>query len=202
MVSAENKDIELHFPTVIQVGSLENAAELNPLLLEAVYDLKAKTPNGLPDSWSCDLYTTFGSEDKLQNLAPFKQLAGLVLGKANQFADILKFNTEEFPLEIMTMWVNIYGKGHAQEIHNHANSLISGVYYLKAPPGSPGLLIHNPMADTMLHMPVTETTSINCLINEILVEDGKLVFFRSWMKHSVLPSKIDQDRISIAFNFR
>ena len=38
--------------------------------------------------------------------------------------------------------------------------------------------------------------------NEILVEDGKLVFFRSWMKHNVLPSKIDEDRISIAFNFR
>ncbi|MEE8516626.1 MAG: hypothetical protein V3T02_08315, partial [Alphaproteobacteria bacterium] len=67
MVSEENKDIELHFPTVVQVGLLENTAELNLLLVEAVYDLRAKTPNGIPDSWSCDLYTTFESENRLQN---------------------------------------------------------------------------------------------------------------------------------------
>lgn len=200
-VTKENKEIRLLFPTVVQESFIDDAAEVNRALLQAIDDIKAETPNGLPSSWSCTLYTTIESQNALHNLAPFRELAAYITGKANDFAKTLKVRLDDYPLEMRSMWVNVYGKGHSQEIHNHSNSVFSGVYYVKAPPGSPGLLIHGPMADTMVHMPVTEETLLNSTMGEISAEEGKLVMFRSWLKHSVKPSPIDEDRISIAVNF-
>ena len=57
------------------------------------------------------------------------------------------------------------------------------------------------MADTMVQLPVTKQTLLKSTMGEISAEEGKLVMFRSWMKHSVKPSPIDEDRISIAVNF-
>ena len=200
-VTKENKEIRLLFPTVVQESFIDDAAEVNRALLKAIDDIKAETPNAIPSSWSCTLYTTIASQNSLHLLAPFQELTDYITGKANDFAKTLKVRLDKYPLEMRSMWVNVYGKGHSQEIHNHANSVFSGVYYVKAPPGSPGLLIHGSMADTMVQLPVTEQTLLNSTTSEISVEEGKLVMFRSWMKHSVRPSPIDEDRISISVNF-
>ena len=133
-VTKENKEIRLLFPTVVQESFIDDAAEVNRALLKAIDDIKAETPNGLPSSWSCTLYTTIESQNTLHLLAPFQQLADYITGKANDFAKTLKVRLDDYPLEMRSMWVNVYGKGHSQEIHNHANSVFSGVYYVKAPP--------------------------------------------------------------------
>ncbi len=52
----------------------------------------------------------------------------------------------------------------------------------------------------MVHMPPTELTLLNSLVSEISAVEGKLIIFRSWLKHSVKPSSIDEDRVSISFN--
>jgi len=101
---------------------------------------------------------------------------------------------------ICDCWVNIYSAGHAQDIHNHSNRMISGVYYVKVPKGAPGLLVRSPYEDTMIHVPVEEANAANTMIYEIPAVEGKMVCFRSFVKHSVRPNTVEGERISIAFN--
>ena len=68
----------------------------------------------------------------------FKEMKIWVEGCAKDFLDnVLEMEFEEFFLT--ESWMNISGKGGYQKIHNHSNSIISGVLYLKSEPKHPPL---------------------------------------------------------------
>ncbi|MDH3464046.1 MAG: 2OG-Fe(II) oxygenase family protein [Acidimicrobiia bacterium] len=52
----------------------------------------------------------------------------------------------------------------------------------------------------MLDPPIVETTPLNSQVQAIDAVEGRMVIFRSWLRHSVLPSTIDEDRVTISFN--
>ena len=97
-------------------------------------------------------------------------------------------------------WINVYGGGDAQEAHVHKNNVLSGIYYAKAPAGCGELLFHSPVADSMLEPPKTRTNDFNTPAVGITPVEGQMVLFRSWLRHSVKPNRITEDRISVAFN--
>jgi uncharacterized protein (TIGR02466 family) len=78
--------------------------------------------------------------------------------------------------------------------------MISGSYYVKAPPGCSGLMFHSVRADEMLEPPLTGINKLNGTISELGVREGMMVLFQSSMKHSVRPSPTAEERISISFN--
>ncbi len=122
--------------------------------------------------------------------------------EANKFADLLAINQDPDPLRISDCWVNIYERGHSQEIHAHANNIVSGVYYLTAPVGASPIMFHSPDADLMLSPSFSELNDYNNAAVGFEPKAGTMVIFRSHVKHSVKTSQIDGERISIAFNLR
>ena len=61
----------------------------------------------------------------------FKEIKVWVEECAKDFLDnVLEMEYEEFFLT--ESWLNISGKGGYQKIHNHSNSILSGVFYLKS----------------------------------------------------------------------
>ena len=54
---------------------------------------------------------------------------------------------------------------------------------------------------TKLQKETLENNIYNTEFDEIFVEEGLIVLFRSNLKHSVKPNPIHKDRISISFNF-
>jgi len=196
-----SRDVELLFPTPIQISVLENAAAMNPGLMKAVENVRATTPNGRPDSWMSTVYTTLNTADQLHLAPEFAELAEIIAGEARAFADALGINHQAYPLRYQDCWFNIYGPKDGQEIHIHPNSVISGSYYLKAPEGCSGIMFHAPMADTMFVPPLREINALNTKGAEMPVREGALVLFPSWLKHSVRPSPATDERISISFNF-
>ena len=52
----------------------------------------------------------------------------------------------------------------------------------------------------MFEPPLAGINALNSGAAELPVEEGMFVLFRSWLKHSVRPSPVKQDRISISFN--
>jgi uncharacterized protein (TIGR02466 family) len=188
------------FPTVVQISEIPNAAALNKKLLDAVYEVKRTTPNSLPPTWCCHLYTTIASPIELLARAEFQELRRHIQTEAERYADGLHLDRARHPLKINECWINVYNTNDAQEIHCHTNSVISGVYYVKAPPGSSPLMFHSPMADVMLNPPSTKITELNLLAAAFEAVEGQMILFRSWLKHSVKPSTIKDDRVSIAFN--
>ena len=83
--------------------------------------------------------------EKFNNLllqSEFKEIRIWVEWCAKDFLDnILEMEYEEFFLT--ESWLNISGKGGYQKIHNHSNSILSGVLYLKSKPGHPPLELKN-----------------------------------------------------------
>ena len=200
---SDNKgDTLLYFPTVVREVKIANAAEINSQIEAGIDKIRETEPNTLPEAWSCELYTTIGAPGTLKDHEEFKPLCDVIVEEANAFAGILDLDIKFRPLIFTECWLNIYGEGHAQEVHTHANCVISGIYYAKAPEGSGDLLIHSPYNDTMLDPPHARVNGFNMKMIPIKPEEGKMILFRSYVKHSVKPSKCQdgEERISIAFN--
>jgi len=77
-------------------------------------------------------------------------------------------------------WGNILKKGENVIAHTHEPAIISGVLYLTE--GGPG----------------TNFPEFNKTVEEKI---GKIVFFSGMASHQVLPTKLNKNRYTIAFNF-
>ncbi len=199
-MSKNKNETLLFFPTVVREVHMANAAAINKKIKGGIEKIRKSEPNTLPMSWSCDLYTTIGSPTTLMQHPEFEILGKTIIEEANSFADELQMDTGRHPLKFNECWLNIYKEGHAQEKHQHANSVISGIYYAKAPEGSGELLIHSPYTDTMLDPPTRQNNGLNIKIMSITPKEGMMILFRSFVKHSVKPTRGNEERISIAFN--
>ena len=190
----------LFFPTVIRECRIADHEQLTAQIMGGIEQIKTTEPNSLPSSWSCDLYTTIGAPTMLTQHKEFAPLREVIMREANAFANSLELDIERHPLKFTECWLNVYTEGHAQEVHHHSNAVISGIYYPKAPPGSGDLLIHSPFMDIMLEPPTRQPNGLNVKVMPITPKPGMMILFRSYVKHSVKPTKCKEERISIAFN--
>jgi uncharacterized protein (TIGR02466 family) len=202
MASETETEINLVFPTAIQVSEIGGADALNEKLVKEIEAVRDVTPNGLPNSWSCDVYTTISNNCRLHEKEGFSELVEHIHAETQKFADFLAISQEPNRLRISDCWVNIYGRGHSQEIHAHANNIVSGVYYVTAPECASPIMFHSPDCDLMLAPAYTELNDYNNAAVGFEPKAGTMVIFRSHVKHSVKTSVIDEERISIAFNLR
>ncbi len=189
------------FPSVLQFSMLTDSSNMRSDLMRSVEKIRKTTPNGRPDAWTSSVYTTLFTHDKLHEEPEFSVLTGQILREAEQFAVTLGIDLEHFRLVYKDCWFNIYGWKDGQEIHIHNNSFISGSYYLKIPDGASGLIVHSPVMESMFLPPQSSTNIYNTGYDEIFVEEGLIILFRSNLKHSVKPNPIKKERISISFNF-
>ena len=199
-MSQNKNEMLLFFPTVVREIQIANVKKLNKQIEGGVANIRETEPNSLPSSWSCSLYTTIGSPTTLVDHKDFAPLRHIIVQEADAFANDLDLDIGRFPLKFTECWLNIYSEGHAQEIHQHANAVVSGIYYVKAPPGSGDLLIHSPYADVMLDPPECKPNGLNIKVMPITPKEGMMILFRSFVKHSVRPTRCKEERISIAFN--
>jgi uncharacterized protein (TIGR02466 family) len=188
------------FPTTIQISNIANSAALNQKLCNSAYEMLKTQPNTKPASWACNLYTTILSGHSLTDIEPFSELKKIIFDEVTKYARELRFDIVNHPPRLNECWLNIYGKGHSQDVHCHPNHVFSGIYYPKAPKGCGQLIFHSHLGEMMLEPPVTENTGLNIPQFMVQPESGLMVIFRSWLRHSVLPTEIEDDRISIAFN--
>ncbi len=196
------ESLHYFFPVVIQASEIENASSLNETLVAEISRIRSSIPNSKPDTWSCDLYTTIDSRGALDLMSqpPFATLKEIVLGEALKYGRSLGLDVDTYPLSINEIWLNVYGRGHAQEVHTHGKSVVSGIYFVKTPPGCGDTIFHAPMGDTMLAPPRVETNPLNSSVARWTPRAGQMVLFRGWLKHSVQANTSDEERITIAFN--
>lgn len=199
-MSKTENDTLLFFPTVIRESQIANHKELTAKIMGGIENIRKTEPNSLPATWSCELYTTIGSPTTLMEHKEFEPLREVIMQEANAFANSLELDIDRFPLKFTECWLNIYNQGHAQEVHHHANAVVSGIYYVKAPPGSGDLLIHSPYMDIMLDPPTRKPNGMNIKVMPITPKEGMMILFQSFVKHSVKPTRCKDERISIAFN--
>ncbi len=200
-MSAEvTRKIESLFPVPVLVTRLPNGAELNEQLIGALDEIREETPNGKPDSWACDVYTTISNNCALHEKIAFKEFHQIAMQGLTAFGELMGYPLAQNNLRITECWVNIYQTGMSQEVHKHCNHIMTGVYYVKAPENCSQILFHSPQADTMIRPPIVKDNSFNSMTAAYRPQPGDLVVFDSGLRHSVPTNTADGERISVSFN--
>ena len=111
----------------------------------------------------------------------------------------------EHEIEITQSWTShqYYGEDHAK--HHHANSFLSGVFFVQTCEESPPLVFESLfnqynfsiVPEAPLDGSSTKATSSS---HNVYVNDGSLFIFSSNQPHYVPPNMVDDERISLAFN--
>jgi len=108
-----------------------------------------------------------------------------------------------FQFHIINMWTTIYPTGCFVPEHVHSNSLLSGVFYAKAPEDCGDIVLHDPSWVTktmcLVHSNPTVFPGVYTKHQE-KAEAGKMLLFPSWLPHKTLPNNSTEDRIIISFN--
>lgn len=130
------------------------------------------------------------------------RLEDAVRPRLEEFGELLFGATLDW--SIKELWFNVLQPGGFQALHNHANSVVSGVIYLTPVHesartvfvkgmGYPGMVLSN------LHkgVPVGPFNADKWVMP--VVDPGDLILFPSWMLHEV-PRNAGDLRITLAFN--
>ena len=107
---------------------------------------------------------------------------------------------------LQNSWCNIHGPNENSQIHYHASSLLSGVYYPILPKDSGNIAFHRGSIYTNIfhHSIRFEYKENNNLTAEKYVlnlKEGTIIIFPSHLEHSVEKNNSNENRYSIAFNF-
>lgn len=137
----------------------------------------------------------------------YADLFGAIDFHVNYFAkQILKIK-DDIDLVCMSSWVTMNsGSDYAQD-HIHASSMISGVLYLDAPPGSAPINFHGDLYKentfgTFLPIEYSEQNQFNSNNYRVDVESGIIVLFPSNLRHSVRPNSDSSiKRYAMSFDY-
>jgi len=101
------------------------------------------------------------------------------------------------------MWANINPKYGYNKSHNHANSLWSGVYYVKAPEQSGTLYLEDPRTASTMVIPKYDKQKHSYQWSTVTYEPmvGRCIMFPSSLRHGVNMNQSEDNRISVSFNF-
>lgn len=202
------KKLEAWFPTLIYCERLlaRGGSALNTELLRECYQIRDYDQAGR--QWSIKSYpggyTSYGSMDRLHQFSStFDQLRLALDPHAKAYARSLEWDLRGGNLVMTDCWINIMPRGCAHSFHLHPQAVISGTYYVKTPRGCAGLKIEDPRLSRLMAAPSRKPKAKSRQAAHITypAKAGKAILFESWLRHEVPASLIEEERVSISFNY-
>lgn len=196
------------FPTYIYAEPLQRAglARLNTELAAECRQLREFDAAGR--RWSAKNYpggyTSYASLNELHRFSStFGDLGQKLARHVHAFARALDFDLQGRDLAMTDCWVNIMPPSAAHSLHLHPLSVISGTYYVVTPRGCPGLKFEDPRLDRFMAAPpkLARARPANRPHITYPATAGNVILFESWLRHEVAANRVDEERISISFNF-
>lgn len=132
------------------------------------------------------------------NLADIKQIINFHL--LDYQRNVCGIEIQQF--YVTDSWIAITPPGGKHIIHNHPNSLLSGVFYFSVPDQS-SINFHiesQLFKNFKFCFDYTKLTEHNKQTVNVPVQQSDIVIFPSWVDHSVDVNNSDQERIIIGFN--
>jgi uncharacterized protein (TIGR02466 family) len=105
-------------------------------------------------------------------------------------------------LKLSSYWFSINTFGDYTSLHNHRDSILSGVFYIDIPDENMGNINFERSDDASYHLPPLETYN-NFTGEKASYEPqtGRVLIFPSWLKHSVDGCRSKKNRIAVSFNY-
>jgi uncharacterized protein (TIGR02466 family) len=168
---------------------------VNPSLIETSKNI-LRTNQDEPFYSSC--ISTVNTKSDILEMKEFLEIRKFLFDLVHVYCQQMKINSSK--LNISTSWLNLYNENGYQDLHNHQDSLISGVFWIQSSEEKDFVF----QAPWHFMQPVfpkyTETTLNNCHNVEMNSVIGRGMVFMSHMLHRTLPTK--SERISLSFNVR
>ena len=104
-------------------------------------------------------------------------------------------------LRIQCCWATVALQHDSFELHQHANSFLSGAFYLDVEDGAEPILFRDPRAQNRtVDLAVEEELRINQKYYRISPRNGRLIVFPAWLEHRVGANQSTVPRVSMSFN--
>jgi len=141
---------------------------------------------------------------KLLNEIEFEKLKDLIDFEVQQYARNIFQSTDSIEFFLTTSWAMKHDKGNWSDSHNHANSVISGIFYIQVDKNSGDLIFNkktNNLTEGLLEIPSKIYNQFNSHKFTIKPENNQLIIFPSNLPHEVEKSQSNNARYCIAFNY-
>tara|TARA_Y100001938_G_C7996554_1_gene382403 strand:+ start:233 stop:835 length:603 start_codon:yes stop_codon:yes gene_type:complete len=192
-------NFDLHFPTVVAKShDLEFTNKVLPIVQNILNNSDSKF-------WGYQ--TTYG--DTPQNHLIYEQLNQHSFIK-EKLKSLCKKYIETAGYDINLNTLNLYmfasrmKEGDEHGVHNHPNSLLSGVVYLNIEDNSSPIIFYNSneIKNFIVHK-TTQDTMFNTNHTTYNVKNGDILIWESWIKHGVPPNKkLNGVRETLVFNLQ
>ncbi|KHA53649.1 TIGR02466 family protein [Sulfitobacter geojensis] len=149
-------------------------------------------------------YTSYASLDDLPYRFPiFKDLKKVLDKHVKAFAKDLAFDLGARKLKLDSLWINILPEGGIHTAHIHPHSVISGTTYVTMPEGASAIKFEDPRLAMMMASPGRVKDAPEDLRQFIYVapEVGDVLLWESWLRHEVPMNMVEEDRVSVSFNY-
>ncbi len=200
--------IDSIFPTSIYYESLKRSGgkAFNDEILEECLQIRDYDDEGR--AWSekhyIGGYTSYASINNVHQMSStFIEFEERVTKHVKEFAKYLDMDLRDHTISMSDCWVNIMPARVAHGLHIHPLSFMSGTYYASTPEECSPIKFEDPRLDRFMNAPPKKANSKkhNKQFVSYNAKAGKLVLFESWLRHEVPASNIDEERVSISFNY-
>lgn len=193
-MSSDRKD---WFPTPVWHFTIDDYERSNSVLIAEIDRIQQRDPQGLKLSNILGWH----SASNLHKLDSFADFTQAIHKNVTEVATFLSWDLQQFSFNITACWAMVNGKYASSALHNHPNSILSGVYYLKTPENCGGICFTDPRpASQMLTVPVSEYNLWNLPKISYKPQAGSMLLFPSWLVHGVETNLSEDVRISLSFN--
>jgi uncharacterized protein (TIGR02466 family) len=149
-------------------------------------------------------YTSYSSVDDLRWRIPiFEDLVKVLDKHVAAFVKDLQFNLNGKKIKLDSIWINILPECGIHTSHIHPHSVISGTTYVSVPKGASAIKFEDPRLPMMMAAPTRTTDAREELRSFIYIEPkaGEVLLWESWLRHEVPMNLVEEERISVSFNY-
>ena len=193
MTKKKTKSLET---SIISIG-------VTPIYMNTDYKLDKKTKDKIIKVVELFNHVNHGGNTTSNNsqvleLPYMAKLKEHILKHINTYVYEILCIQKELEFYIVTSWLNINKKNTAHHMHHHANSFISGTYYLQG--DTPIFFNQTPVWMQNFEFEHTDYNVYNSLTTRVRVKEGMCLLFPSTLTHGVDRNMSDTPRISLSFN--
>ena len=184
------------FPSV--VGREEHLEWVNPM----VAAMDKQFQKGVNENFYYNGQTTYGTTN-LAHEPDFTPFVDFVKQKAIQFLEMQGFDGNRVPWRPY-LFANSFKEGSTHPKHLHSQCTVSGIFYLKTPPGSSNIIFYpnQPFKDFFDYMFMVKDPNnwYGLQRTEYKPYPGLLLMWPAWLYHEVPPNHSKEPRTSLVFN--
>lgn len=152
----------------------------------------------LKQVWVSDTYNTLMTHNIVEDKR-FKRVLNIITHHVNLFN---KEHLSNYVYKPKAGWFTIYKKAQDfQESHIHVDNTYSAVLFIKSNEYSSSLYFEKSFEDMIPPKDINGQNELTYNNYQFRPMPGRLLIFKSSVRHFVPPSKKDNERISIAINY-